>query len=309
MRAATAGSPSVPWEGASNRLDELVVRAWERKWLVISSAVVGMALAVFLSHFMTRIYQAEIVLTAAHSETEPGGALNNLGSQFGDVAAMFGVNLPGSSAGDIAVNIAYLKSRHFAAKFIAQYDLMPVLFAKRWDATRKQWRQPEDAPTMEDAVRYLGKTVMTIKQDHKTGLVTLFVRWRDPQLAARWANQMVADTNTEARQRAIVEAEDSLKYLNTELEKTSMVGLREAIYRVMESKIQAIMLANVRRDFAFEIVDPATVPDVDHYVRPILLINAAAGLLIGTLCGAIAAQQLARRQRTGAVNRREASYS
>jgi uncharacterized protein involved in exopolysaccharide biosynthesis len=305
MRAPTAVSPSVPWEAPSSRLDELVLIVWQRKWLVISSAVVGMALALFLSRFMTRTYQAEIVLTPARQETAPG-ALGNLGSQFGDLAAIFGMNLPGSNSGDVAVNIAYLKSRRFAANFITQYDLLPVLFANRWDASRKQWRRPgRDVPTMEDAVRYLGKTVMLIKQDHKSGLVTLSVRWRDPQLAARWANQMVADSNAQARQRAVVEAQESLKYLSTELEKTSIVGLREAIYRLMENKIQSIMLANVRRDFAFEVVDPATAPDVDHYVWPILVINAAAGLLIGTLCGAIAAQLLARRQRAGAVTARK----
>jgi capsular polysaccharide biosynthesis protein len=309
MRAATAGSPSVPWEATSSRLDEFLLRVWQRKWLVISSAVLGMAMALFLSKFMTRIYQAEILLTPARTETAASSGGGSLGSQFGDVAAMFGLTLPGANTTK-DVNIAYVKSRQFAANFIAQNDLMPILFANRWDVSRKQWRQGlgQHAPTKEDAVRYLDKTVMTIKEDHKTGLITLSVRWRDRQLAARWANQIVAESNAQARQRAIVEAQDSLKYLSTELEKTSIVGLEEAIYHLMEKNIQSIMLANVRRDFAFEVVDPATVPDVDHYVRPMLVVNAAAGLLIGTLCGAIAAQLLARRQRAGAVNRQEASY-
>ena len=66
-----------------------------------------------------------------------------------------------------------------------------------------------------------------------------------------------------------------------ELEKTSVVGTRNAIYSLMETQIQNIMLANVRKEFAFKVIDPAVVLDDDDFFRPDRLVLAILGLAAG----------------------------
>lgn len=295
-----AGNPvqettQAPWSGSTGTLDRLILRLWSRKLLICAFALAGGIAGGLLSTLMTRIYEVEVVLSPSHTE-RTNANLSGLTSQFGDLAAMFGVALPGAD-NNSSLNLAYLKSRQFTANFITENDLMPVLFAPQWDAQNRRWRSPPGKqPTMDDAVRFFSRSVLNVRDDRKGGLVTVVVRWRDRQLAARWANQIVADINSTARQRAIAEAQNSLKYLNSEIGKTSIVGLREAISRLMENNINSIMLANVRPDYAFQIVDPGTVPDQKHYVSPVPLLDAAVGGLLGALVGGVLVVLLARRQ-------------
>lgn len=76
-----------------------------------------------------------------------------------------------------------------------------------------------------------------------------------------------------------------MKYLNGELESASSVELRQSIHRLIEAQVQTIMLANVRQDFAFRVIDPAVVQDADHYVSPRRALLAFMGIVLGGFLG------------------------
>jgi uncharacterized protein involved in exopolysaccharide biosynthesis len=117
--------------------------------------------------------------------------------------------------------------------------------------------------------------------------VTIRVEWFDPELAARWANLMVARANEDLRARKLRQLESSLEFLQSELRKAQLVELRTAISQVMESQINERMLANVRPEYAFRVIDPAVAADVDQPERPKKLLLAAVGLAAGTLLGLV----------------------
>ena len=56
---------------------------------------------------------------------------------------------------------------------------------------------------------------------------------------------LVERVNRDLRQRAIAEADASIAYLNSELAKTSVVELRESLYRLLENQTKTIMFARV----------------------------------------------------------------
>jgi hypothetical protein len=85
------------------------------------------------------------------------------------------------------------------------------------------------------------------------------------------------------RERAISEAESSLKYLYAESAKTNVQSLNDAIYRVVESQIKSIMLAKIRDDYAFKVIDPAVVPDASRHVWPRGAVVMFIALVIATL--------------------------
>ena len=66
-----------------------------------------------------------------------------------------------------------------------------------------------------------------------------------------------------------------------------MVGVQQAIYRLIEEQINTVMLANVREEYAFKVIDPAVVPDIDQYEWPkralILVLGAGLGLLFALM--------------------------
>ena len=95
----------------------------------------------------------------------------------------------------------------------------------------------------------------------KTGLVTLSVVAGDPNQTALWANQLVRTLNSYIRGETIAEAKKSLEYLQQQIQQTSLVGMQEVLYKLVEQQVQTITLAEVRDEFAFSVIDPAVVPE------------------------------------------------
>ena len=89
---------------------------------------------------------------------------------------------------------------------------------------------------MNRAWQTFDRNIRRVTEDRKTGLITLEVRWRNPQEAADWANWMAQDLNASMRQRAIDESERMLSHMRTELDAATHVELRAAVSRLMEMR-------------------------------------------------------------------------
>jgi LPS O-antigen subunit length determinant protein (WzzB/FepE family) len=99
---------------------------------------------------------------------------------------------------------------------------------------------------------------------------------------------LIAKADSVLRAIAIEQATKSKQYLDDELAKTSTLEVRESMYRLIEAQVQTIMLAQVRENYAFKVIDKARVPDRDDYVRPRRLIIVLAGAVLGLmLAGAL----------------------
>jgi uncharacterized protein involved in exopolysaccharide biosynthesis len=249
---------------------------------VLLIGLVVAAVSAIVSLQMPNIFRAEVLLAPAQQQT---GAASNLRSQFGGLAALAGIDL-GSTASDKEEALATLRSPGFARDFIRKHNLMPVLFKDEWNPQSNTWRNGQP-PSLEMATKRFMTDVRMITEDKKTNLITVAVEWRTPKLAADWANSMVAMVNERLRHEAIDRSKRSVAYLNGELQRTDSVNLREPIYRLIEAQINSAMLANVQRDYAFKVIDPAVVPEVR--IRPRRAVLTVAGFAIGLLIGAFVA--------------------
>ena len=81
-----------------------------------------------------------------------------------------------------------------------------------------------------------------MSEDRRTGIVTLAIIWSDRDTAAQWANQLLAEADDALRQRAIGEYTRSIDYLTSESTQASVVELRSAIYKAMESELKDAMM-------------------------------------------------------------------
>ena len=77
--------------------------------------------------------------------------LSKLASQFGGVADILSF---GGSSNQKAEAIAILQSRVLTETYIREQNLLPILFASKWDATKGEWkaRDPAKWPTLWDGV-------------------------------------------------------------------------------------------------------------------------------------------------------------
>jgi uncharacterized protein involved in exopolysaccharide biosynthesis len=251
-----------------------------RAFLFAAGAIIGAAAGGVLAWVSPKWYRAEITMSQV-SDDEMRGGLGRLAGQLGGLASLAGIEIGGGGGKEQAV--AILKSRHMAEALITQQKMMQLFFANRWDPANKKWNveDPDDVPTMMDAYLYFDKRVRTVIEDRDRNLVTLRIEWKDPVVAARWANVMVGQVNAQLRERRIAELDASVGYLQKELEKTQLVELRQSIFRLIEARINERVIASTRADYAFRVIDPAQAADRDRQVSPQLGLYMAMGFVFG----------------------------
>jgi len=276
---------SVPSLSALDALLDLLRRRWGWVLGTIAVAVGASAAAAFL---MTPIYRAEVVL-APQTRSAAQDVLGALGGSLGGLASLAGIGTTGSAETEYA--IAVLRSGGFARSFIEESNLIGVLYAEDWDPSRGTWKSTDAKRqhTIHEAVELFDRKVRTVSIDPQTGIVTLRIEWRDPRLAADWANELARRLNQDVRARTIEEATRNIEYLNAELAATRTLELREVLYRVMETEASRRMLANVNEQYAFRVVDAAMAADPDAPVRPRIAVMISVGVLLGLVLGVLAA--------------------
>jgi len=179
---------------------------------------------------------------------------------LGGLASLAGISVGGG--GDIGKNLAVLKSKKFLWLFINDEKLMPTLFKDNWDANNKRWKEQDvkKQPNLWDAYRMM-TGILSANQDKKSGLITVAIEWKDPELAAQWANKLVVRLNAFLRQQAIARSKNNLQYLKRELSHTEIADNQKALYALISQEQKKAMLANTQKEFAFQVIDKAVAPD------------------------------------------------
>src|SRR6185437_2725790 len=206
---------------------------------------------------------------------------SSLTASLGGLAALAGVSVGGDTKK--AESVAVLQSEGLTEAYIQQRNLLPVLFHDQWDARAQKWKDtdPKKMPTLWKANQFFKKQVRRLSVDSKTGLVTLTIAWRDPQLAATWANDLVRMANSYLQQKAVAEAERNIAYLYDEAAKTTVVQVRDGIYTVLETEIKQEMLARGTDEYAFKVLDAAKPPE--KAASPQKIVWVLMGWLVGLL--------------------------
>ncbi len=157
-----------------------------RKTMIIGLFTVVVILTVIISMQMPKYYKSEAVIIASSSESGGlGTALSSIPLAGALAGSIGGLSTPADKI------LVFLKSRTVAEMVIRRFDLMHVFYKSKWDTAKSAWIDPENPPRMEDAVKYLSKSVADFKKD-KSGSVTITVEWKDPKLAAEMANYYIA---------------------------------------------------------------------------------------------------------------------
>ena len=289
------GSASIRLDPDGYWLLTLAIVVRQRWGLLLVTTLLVTIVAATTAFLATPQYETRVVMLPA-PDTDTPSSIGGLLGDFGGLAALAGANVPGGQLKNEA--LAILRSRSFTESFIVAANLMPELFSDRWNAEQEVWRDG-DAPTLFDAFELFDEDVRQVSENLSEGTITLSITWRDREKAALWANELVTRLNANARERAIDQASRTLDYLKEELQKTNVLGVKQAIYGLVEENIRTIALANVRQEFAFKIIDPAAPPDEDGYVRPKRVLIIVAGIGVGFILGLLLAIGMTRMQEHG----------
>jgi uncharacterized protein involved in exopolysaccharide biosynthesis len=284
---------SKPLRSSVDQADDLdLYEVWQRLragWKQIASTtMIASAIAIAVAFLMTPVYEASVLLAVSTEDDEgiKGQGLSKLVSQFGAASDFLDV---GGSANQKAEALATLQSRVLTETYIREQNLLPILFASKWDAARGEWKvkDPEKQPTLWDGNKLFVKKIRVVTEDRKSGLVFMTISWKYKELAARWATDLVARTNAYLRDKALANSSRHIDYLNEELKHTSVLELQSAIFRLLEGEIKKTMMARGNIEYAFKTIDPAVVPQ--ERARPRRWLIWISGTLAGAFFGVMLA--------------------
>jgi uncharacterized protein involved in exopolysaccharide biosynthesis len=270
-----------------DRSDELsLIELWKilakYKLLVITLTTLTILGSIYYTSTLPTVYKSEVLMLPASGGG--GGTSGKLGS----LADMAGISLGGNSMVGIEGEqaLARLKTRSFLTDHIKEKNLKPILFADQWNEKEKQWtsQEPSDREASE---LFLDMITTTSIRQNKAGLVVLSIEWENPvnpEEIANIANNLVQSMNSHAKKRAVLEAERSISFIEKELEKTAILNSQAILYSIIEQQMGRIMMANVRDEFVFKVIDPAIIPKRAE-AKPTLmfiLIGIALGIFLGS---------------------------
>lgn len=244
---------------------------WTYKHVIALVAGFFAVVAVWIALTASLVYRAQVVVVP---NREGGmGQEASLASRFGGLASLAGINL-GSNGDPGSDSLAVLKSRHLIQQFIEKNKLRKAMYP---DA--------QTLPSLWRAVTLFQRSILSIRTDATRGTTTISIDWRDPAVAANWANEFVALANETLRARALGDARRNIAYLNKQIDKTNVVELRRVLYNLIEGQTQTMMLANARSDYAFTVVDPAVAPESRISPRRTLMVitGGALGVVVGVI--------------------------
>jgi uncharacterized protein involved in exopolysaccharide biosynthesis len=259
----------------------LVRTVWARKWWIALATSLTTLAAVAYALMATQWYRAESILMPRE-----GAALGGLSAQLSQFSGL--IDMAGLGVGQTSKQepLGVLRSVGFARRFIERNDLAELLSSESGLAIRERGDDPDRE--LQRLAEEFGKSVLTVGEDRRTGLVTVGVEWRDPQTAADWANGITRQINEEMRQRSLDEATRNVEFLRGQLERTETVSLQQAIARLVETEMQKVMLAQGTAEYAFRVIDAARPPAKRSWPKRTALVLAAfAAGLFASVLGAV----------------------
>ena len=237
----------------------------------ISFSLLGFILGWLALNFVTPLYTSDIVVIS-NSNEESSNELNALGG----LASFAGIQFPSKERGSASA-IEILKSRTFKKSFIEKFNIKPILFPQEWKSENNSWNGKE--PSDLGSVSMLDE-IMIIKKA-ESGLITIFVTTPSAENSQNIANNIINYINQFMRERKIKESEESIVFLKQELSKSSVSGIRDSIFNLIEKNLSDKTFANVNEDFAFQIIDKAEFSNSPSYP------NKLQFQIIGLVLGAI----------------------
>lgn len=255
------------WTGSVSLVTLLtVVRKRQKQVIALTITIFLVAAIVVFSQ--ERVYRAYVTMMPSQPLVDP--------ARMSITSELLGFGLADAGKMDVfqartSMNEAFaiLDSRTISRRFIETEGLLPILFADRWDEEAETWAEPAsgDLPTIDDAIEIFERDIRFLSRNRQTGFMRVNIEWSDPEVAATWANRLVELADEVIRERDIRESRDSIRFLRQQAAAAPLESVKRFIYTLIESYSKTIMVASVREDYAFAIIDPAVAPRIDEPIN------------------------------------------
>ncbi len=265
---------------------ELFLIVWKKRLFVVTLTSIFAIASVFYALSLPDVYTSKSLLAPANKEETISSRLGGMSG----LAGLAGVNLSQSNASTSQEAIERVKSFEFFSNyFLPNIKLENLLAVKEWtpesetiiyndglfDVKKNNWNtKPSDQTAYRQYINIFG-----INVDDETGFVTFTVDHQSPEIAKKWLDIIIYNINESMREIDKTDAQNAINFLNETSSSTSIQSIREVIGRILETKMQTLMLASTNKAYVFKVLDSPIVPEIKS--GPFRSIICIIGTLIG----------------------------
>lgn len=249
-------------------LGEAARTLYRYRFLILIPFLIGAVALPLLFRIGPETFTAETRLKPVASERQPefASTLSSLSSIVGAGA------IQPSMSGRVSLALGTLDSRKFLMGFVDDLDLVDELFPGA----------PLDEVTPLAAYEAL-KERIEVRLVPERDLVVVELAWQDPQRSADLLNTLIRRLNLLIRENEVAERQARIDYLQQLSESTNVLGVKEAIYRLIESEMKEVAFARVTDEYALRVIDPAYPPEEPSGPGTLFVVVAGGG--IGMMMG------------------------
>jgi hypothetical protein len=162
-------------------IDDLMLAIWQGKWFILGFVLLSTLSAFLITTFsISPVYQAKAVIR------------------------------PTDSSGPVIS--AYLNSTHLKRDLVDKYDLLPILYANRWDDQKKQWRVHSDEIPTTDLVLAEGKLPFRYEANY-----TMIWEGHDPAFNVLMLKRVIEELRFYLQNEFVSEAQIQMVIFENEL--------------------------------------------------------------------------------------------
>ena len=274
-------------------LTELFSVLWKAKILIIVITSFFALSSVLYALSLTNIYKSEAILSVAEQPNDRG----SLAGGMGGLASLAGISLPSSGEDKSVIAIKTIQSRVFLKHLITFKNVLPSLMAsKSYDSESKKilfnqeiynennggWVRPEPS-YLEAYITYLNQ--ISISADKGSNLITMSVEHISPIFAKELLELIINEANELLRNKDLRESSAAIAYLTSQIPKSSLITMKDAINKLVESQLHKQMLSKVNKEYILKVIEPPFIPE--QRSKPIRTLICILGTLLGGILAII----------------------
>jgi hypothetical protein len=140
-------------------------------------------------------------------------------------------------------------------------------------------------PSFQEAFEVFSENHLEIIEDSDPGFMVLRVSHESPYVARDWLLLIIESINNSMRSSDIAEAQESIEFLVAQRAETELVALDEIFAQLIEEQTKTILLAQVSKDYVFNVIDEPLAPELEAEPNRVLI--TLFGCFFSLFCAAI----------------------
>ena len=237
---------------------DLLEAIWINKFFIIIFPLLVGSITALYSLTLPNMYRAEVLLASSESKSQNTSAAST------GLAVLAGVSLQSADTKTL-IAIETLKSRKFISEFLIRHEALPALMAPiSWNSEEDILEVGEYHGSIQEATKRFMDIFYVGKLSLRTPFVLMTISHISPTQGRDWLEAMVKDLNQILSERDLAEVENSIKYLQEQINKTNVSDLQQLFYSMIEAQTGKAMLAEVRPEYVFRVIDPAIAPELKY---------------------------------------------